>query len=339
MANDEAITSFDIGDERQKAYMLLCAGSAMRRFLNSIYCEYGILLNDESMKVYEDLRNYIVFLNDSLDADLQSENDLHLGIYIETCFPEKLNDIDRGGNEDGEGDKTEDFINNLNWYEKKIIKFTGNVIFDIFLDLQEILTETEKTIIKNNEVKVNYLASMKRNVDESIYAISISSIIEDLDFSYVEQVNLREILKDYLKEAVKAFQHDLFRTTVIFSRSIVEALFVYALEYIGSDARIDYATKYENRSKSYRWKEQVQNIARWDIGDLIDIAFKNGIIRTKYLDKYCFNINQYRNTIHIYKQLISPLTIDFRVAHLSLITLSFLSNDLEYWFLECGDKK
>jgi hypothetical protein len=35
------------------------------------------------------------------------------------------------------------------------------------------------------------------------------------------------------------------------------------------------------------------------MNDLIDIASQNGIFHTKNLDKYCYNINQYRNNIHM----------------------------------------
>lgn len=252
--NDEEIADYDLDDERHKAYMILRAGGTMRCLIDSIYCEYGLLINDESKEIYQGLRDYIIFLNNAMNDDCINANDLYLGTHVELCFPKKLDDIDRGDNEFGE--RAEDFVSVLHLQEQHIIKFTGNVIFDDFLDLQRILDKAEKIINKNNETKAVYLASMKRNVDESVFAIAINTIVTDLDFSYVEKIKLQEMLKEYLQEAVKAFHHDLFRTTVIFSRSIVEALLVYALECIGPDARIDYAAKYKKRTDSYHWKKK-----------------------------------------------------------------------------------
>ncbi len=335
--NDEEIADYDLDDERRKAYMLLRAGRTMRRLIDSIYCEYGLLLNDESREIYQDLRNNIIYLNNAMNDDCINANDLYLGTFVELDFAKKLDDIDRGDNE--YGDKAKDIVSILHLDEQDIIKFTGNVIFDVFSDLQKTLDDAEKIINKNNETKAVYLASMKRNVDESVFAIAINTIVTDLDFSYVELIKLKEMLKEYLQEAVKAFHHDLFRTTVIFSRSIVEALLVYALECIGSDARIDYAAKYKKRSDSYHWKNKAKDITRWDMNDLIDIASQNGIFQTKYLDKYCGNLNYYRNTVHIYKNILFPVTIDFRIANISLTTLSLLNNDLKQWFSDFRENK
>lgn len=328
-STDEGIVDYDIEDERIKSYLLLKCGQALRRLIESIYCEYGFLLNDESRKIYEDLREYILSVDESMDEECKAQYSLFLGVQVEMDFPEKLEDIDRGNNELGH--KAGDLLKYLSMEEDDLLDFTGNVIYEIFEDLEELLTQVEKVIAKNNDARDAYVSSMKRNIDESILNASINTIEKEINFAYVENPQLRALLREYFEEGVKAFYHSLFRMTVIFSRSIMEALLVYALEIIEADAMINYAEKYKTRSDSPQWRYRIKDISRWDWSDLVEIASRNGIIKYKNLDKYLHNINQYRNTIHIYKNLVFQLRIDHREANHSLLFVSWLNDDLKTW--------
>jgi hypothetical protein len=150
-------------------------------------------LNDESRESYQDLREEIICVSDAMDDDCMRHYDLYLGVHVESTFPEELDDIDRGENDLGE--KAQDFIDGLLAYEKLIIAFTGNVLFEIDSFRQETLDRAEKLIRSNNEEIAMYIGSMKKDTEQTVFSLAINTIATDLDFSYIEQAQLKELFR------------------------------------------------------------------------------------------------------------------------------------------------
>lgn len=152
--------------------------------------------------------------------------------------------------------------------------------------------------------------------------------LPDLNFAFVEDQKIKELLARDWGEARKAFQNGLYKCTLVLCGAVIEALLVEALS-LHEDAKLAYYEMYRRPANDPR---PVPEIYRWGLCGLINVAEHKdiGIISAEaaMLSRY---VKDYRNLIHLHRQKRTRLRVTRHVATKVLPMVGIVHVDLVEW--------
>jgi hypothetical protein len=157
-------------------------------------------------------------------------------------------------------------------------------------------------------------------------ALSLLSVaIEDegaitadlLDFAYVSDSRLRAILQRDYRELLRAITGKCWKAAVVLSGGIIEALLADQLL-----RDIPKATCARSAPKKNL------DIPSWRFVELINVAVETGIV-SKGAEKLSHSVREYRNLVHLHKELKDNLRADEHEARIALNVLQLVDRDLQ----------
>lgn len=151
--------------------------------------------------------------------------------------------------------------------------------------------------------------------------------VPKFDFEFVRDEEIKSLLIKDWGEAQKAFQNELYKSTVLLSGTILESLLIDALYRIEADAKFNYYQKYVE-SKERRGK--APEIEDWRLYQLIEIAKQQGIISSD-VAKFSDLVRDYRNLIHLWVQKREGLQLDSNIATAIVSLLTIAYNNILNW--------
>ena len=111
-----------------------------------------------------------------------------------------------------------------------------------------------------------------------------------IDFRFVTDERLRDVLEEYHSQAVKAYDAGAYVGTLVACGSVLEGLLTWALLGRKDDA-IKSAGAHKNRDG------QTLPIEKWNLSNLIDVAVTLGLLGKTAKDA-CWAVKDFRNFVH-----------------------------------------
>ena len=125
---------------------------------------------------------------------------------------------------------------------------------------------------------------------------------EKIDFTFLEDQWLCELLHDYWLQAQKAYDAEAYLGTIVACGAIVEGLLTWALQLPQNKAAAEkskYACKDEDKVTKVK---TVKPFEKWDITNLIKVSEEMSLIGNKALIA-SWAVKEFRNLIHPYNLL------------------------------------
>ncbi len=146
-------------------------------------------------------------------------------------------------------------------------------------------------------------------------------VIEELDFTFVQDQRLREVLEDYYSQGVKAYEAGSYLGTLVACGSVVEGLLTWALLQHENAAR--------NSPKACKNKQgQVRPLEEWYLTYLIRVSHDLNLIGD--LAKLAsWAVKDFRNFIHPYNLLEQSARPDQALAMTALGSVAEISRSLK----------
>lgn len=142
-------------------------------------------------------------------------------------------------------------------------------------------------------------------------------------FEFIREEKIKDLLNKDWEEAQKAFQNELYKSTIVLCGAILESLLIDALSYVENDAKSIYRQKYPQ----YRGMDTIKD---WKFFQLIEISKNIEIISSN--DAEVSNIvKNFRNLIHHYAQIEGGLQANSYLASTAINLLTNTYNNISEW--------
>ena len=128
-------------------------------------------------------------------------------------------------------------------------------------------------------------------------------------FEFINDSKFKKMLVRDKKELDKCYQNELYKSTIVLSGSIIEALLV------------DFLIMYENR------EENIEKLYKKTLYDLIEIAKENNLISEK-TEKLSHVVRNYRNLIHSGREYRLKEKVDEEHANVAYNLLGIIITEL-----------
>jgi len=159
-------------------------------------------------------------------------------------------------------------------------------------------------------------------------------ILPDNQFDFVTDDILKAIIQRDYKELKKVYDIGAFKSVMVLSGGILEALLIEALSVEEQKAKFDYFQRYLEKNDK---NAKVPDLPLWQFYQLIDIAAQRKII-SEDIKKISFIIKDYRNLIHLKAEIRDKLSVDKNVATSVVHLLLKAIDDISKWFEERNPK-
>jgi hypothetical protein len=171
---------------------------------------------------------------------------------------------------------------------------TKGVRFPISEEIGKIVRAFEDVLSKLREDKssVGVQRNLVRATGRNLEPVRLET--DDEAWQFIEDDRIRKKTIVCLGEARKAMEASAHMAALVLLRAVIEAMLVGGLLRIEDDARIDFSRRFLNQKK-----EAGEPIASWNIGQLLQVAMDNALIRPA-INSLCREINRTRNDIHLY---------------------------------------
>jgi len=174
-----------------------------------------------------------------------------------------------------------------------------------------------------------YLQQVESQINKQNKHIGKTELAE-LDFGFIRDQEIKDLLVRDLDEAQKAFNNQLFKSTVLLCGTILESILIDTLSSVEKESKFKYYQKYiEGKEK----ERKPPDIEYWKFYEIIEIAKHMGIISNDTA-KISHIIKDYRNLIHLHVQKRDKLKIDSHVVSAVLHLLAITYNDVANWHNE-----
>lgn len=136
------------------------------------------------------------------------------------------------------------------------------------------------------------------------------------DFSFIKDKKLKEIIERDYSEIVKGFATERYKSVIILCGGSLEALLLYRLR------ENEQAAKKSNKAPK-------EDIEKWDLNNLIDVATDIKIIENPAIKKLSHSVREYRNLIHPGRELRSGLKVEPEEAKIAFEVLNILIREFK----------
>ena len=143
----------------------------------------------------------------------------------------------------------------------------------------------------------------------------------EVDFSYVADPKLRDVLHQFHSEAVEAYRANRHVAAVVLSGAVLEGILTFALMKREAEA---IQKLQEMRGKKLK---KPRPISEWHLEDLIEVASRIGLVG-ETAAKAAPAIRDFRNMIHPYKLLRRSRPRWDALAALALAAVAEISRSL-----------
>jgi atypical dual specificity phosphatase len=125
-------------------------------------------------------------------------------------------------------------------------------------------------------------------------------LLFDVDFSFVDNQRLRLVVDDYYRQALSAYDRELYAATIVLCGGVLEGVLTWALE---------------NRKQQSpdSFKSDAKPLAEWGLAKLIDQAVKLGILGPS-ASRAAWAVKDFRNYIHPFNMLEGSSRADAALA-------------------------
>lgn len=138
-----------------------------------------------------------------------------------------------------------------------------------------------------------------------------------LDFSYVKNIKLRAVLQRDFRELLRATNGRCWKAAVVLSGALMEALLI---DQLGNTQGAALAVSAPNKNQD--------DIPNWRFVDLINVAVEVRIV-SKSVGKLSHSVREYRNLVHLHKELKDGLIAEEHEARIALNILNLIDRDLQ----------
>ncbi len=156
------------------------------------------------------------------------------------------------------------------------------------------------------------LGRLKIAIDEP----SITPITEERDFSFINDEELKQIIKRDFSEIQRAFVGQCWKSVIILCGGAIEAILTDLL--IANESQAKNSGKAPNKP----------DITRWDLSDLINVCVDLSLV-SPGVDKLSHSLREYRNLVHPGNEIRKNLTFDAEEAKIALEVLNMVYRDLK----------
>ena len=146
-------------------------------------------------------------------------------------------------------------------------------------------------------------------------------VMEKLDFTFVQDRRLREVLEDYYSQGVKAYEAGSYLGTLVACGSVVEGLLAWALLQ-HEDAALKSPRACKNK------EGQVRPLEEWGLTNLIDVSDELKLIG-KTAKQASWAVKDFRNFIHPYNLLKQSARPDRSLAMSALGSAGEINRSLK----------
>ena len=140
----------------------------------------------------------------------------------------------------------------------------------------------------------------------------------EIDFSYVVDPKLRDVLQRFHREAADAYRGKRYVAAVVLSGSVLEGILTFALMKRETEAKEQFQRMREKKPRA---------ISDWHLEDLIEVAEGLGLIGATAA-KAAPAVRDFRNMIHPYKLLRRSSPRWDALAGMALNALAEISRSL-----------
>ena len=137
------------------------------------------------------------------------------------------------------------------------------------------------------------------------------------DFLFIKDEKLKEIIRRDYSEIVKNFATECYKSVIILCGGIIEALLLYKLR------------ENEQVAKKSNKAPKEDDIEKWDLNHLIEVATDIKIIKEPAINKLSHSVRDYRNLIHPGKELKSGLKVKPEEAKIAFEVLNILIREFK----------
>lgn len=312
-------------EEVKKYSEIISYTKVLIKILSTINTEFGIYYTKEVAKDYKRIRDWIVVVGNAWDVDVEPPTSyIGIGYHADYDMPDSLEEYDI---------KNQDYLQieqAIEAFSELLVDLLNivNVTFELGEEEYKFFEKVNNHLYELETKKKQHLTALGEGVDKYLYSITISDLKEQLDFSFVENEDLRKKILHFLNEAIVSYENSLYISSIVLSKSLIESLLVISLdmyEDIKADAKITYKNTSKNTS-SYI----IDHIDRWELPALLNIAKDQKIIKDNQLYYNIKKINKLRNIIHIHN-MDFDFNINLDIALLSFSSLISLYNEVEKW--------
>lgn len=148
-----------------------------------------------------------------------------------------------------------------------------------------------------------------------------------IDFSFIKNDEIKNDLLRDVNELGDAYKNTMYKTTVIFCGTIIEALLISALKQDENNAKSKYFEEYCEKKCN---KANPPEVEKWQLKELIKISEKMGII-TQDATEFSNFVRNYRNMVHIYKQVNTHFEINQNTAKMAIFLLRIIYENIIKW--------
>lgn len=153
------------------------------------------------------------------------------------------------------------------------------------------------------------------SVIESEMSLGPEPVTETRDFSFVSNADIREIIeRDYI-EAQKGFINECWKSVIILSGGMIEAILLDQLEQNETSAKKAQAAPKNN------------HLRKWHLADLIEVAVEIQVVEPG-VSTLSHSVREYRNLVHPGNQLRNNLSANREEARIALEVLHMVDRDL-----------
>ena len=140
----------------------------------------------------------------------------------------------------------------------------------------------------------------------------------EVDFSYVADPKLRDVLQRFHREAADAYRGKRYVAAVVLSGSVLEGILTFALMKREMEAKEQFQRMRGTKPRS---------IPEWHLDDLIEVASQIGLVG-ETAAKAAPAVRDFRNMIHPYKLLRRSQPRWDALAALALAAVAEISRSL-----------
>src|SRR6266478_8001150 len=161
----------------------------------------------------------------------------------------------------------------------------------------------------------SYLAACLGRLKAELEEIQNTPVTERLDFRFVKESQIREIVeRDYI-EIPRAYVAECWKSVIILSGGSVEAIL------------LDRLIQDEPSAKAAKSAPQKLDLSRWDLSELLRVAVEIGLVEPS-AEVLGEAARQYRNLVHPGNEMRNRLTVGRLEANSALNSLKIIHRDL-----------
>lgn len=158
---------------------------------------------------------------------------------------------------------------------------------------------------------IGALEAMLEEEDET----QANPVVQVREFPYVQDPDLRKILKRDYQEIQRAYVANCWKSVIILAGGAIEALLLDALSADAGKATA--APSAPNK----------KDLNKWDLADLIKVAVEIGVVPNG-VDKLSHSIREYRNLVHPGNELRQKLAFGHEEARIAVEVLNMVDREL-----------